>query len=103
MPQDDLYRTGVVIRLDENTDETMLVRNKIRFEASSLKDKETHTVIEGDRLDQLSYRYYGSNRYWFYIADANDFEDTLINPFSDLVAGTILIIPDIDAVANDIR
>lgn len=30
-----------------------------------------HTVIEGDRIDTISFRYYGDPLLWWYIADAN--------------------------------
>lgn len=30
-----------------------------------------HTWIEGDRLDNLSQRYYGDPQYWWFLLDAN--------------------------------
>ena len=93
----DLYSTAVILTYDDTT-ESSLVRNKLVINANKIKDKRTHVVVEGERLDQLAYRYYRDNRLWWVIADANDVGDTLLNPFSDLVPGTLLIIVDLASV-----
>ena len=42
---------------------------------------------EGDRFDQLSFEYYGSPHYWWYIAKANNMK------FNNIENGTIIRIP----------
>lgn len=50
-----------------------------------------HTVMDGETLQSIAYRYYGDSGYWYQIAEAN----RIINPFSDdeFYIGRKLIIP----------
>ena len=50
-----------------------------------------HTVMDGETLQSIAYRYYGDSGYWYQIAEANN----IINPFSDseVFKGRQLIIP----------
>jgi hypothetical protein len=95
MPSQDLYTNGAILDFEDTT--FTLVRPKITYSRLD-NDVQYHTVMEDERIDQIAYKYYGSNRYWFVIADFNDIDDSLINPFSDLVAGTTLIIPSINSL-----
>lgn len=48
-----------------------------------------HTLLEGETLQNIAFRYYGDSGLWYIIADAN----YILNPFEDLVPGQILRIP----------
>jgi hypothetical protein len=52
-----------------------------------------HTVVEGDRLDNLSLRYFGRADLWWIICDYND----IFSPL-ELENGTILRIPALEHV-----
>ena len=51
----------------------------------------THTVIDGDMIDDLALRYGGSETLWWIIVEVNE----MIDPFN-LVAGQELLIPSKD-------
>jgi hypothetical protein len=59
--------------------------------SGSLHSLRTHVVIEGDSLPSVAYKEYGNAGWWRPLALANDVDDPL-----DLVAGTRLLVPDID-------
>ncbi|HOP40233.1 MAG TPA: hypothetical protein PLI53_04250 [Geobacteraceae bacterium] len=44
-----------------------------------------HTVIETDRIDNLSYQYYGTPDYWWYILDKNPGVDPLELPVGEQI------------------
>lgn len=48
-----------------------------------------HTVLEGETLQNIAYRYYGDSGLWYRIALANN----ILNPFAELEHGKIIIIP----------
>lgn len=48
-----------------------------------------HTVLEGETIQSIAYKYYGDSGMWGIIADIN----TIFNPFTELEAGMELIIP----------
>ena len=50
----------------------------------------THTVLDGETLQSISFQYYDDSGYWDIIADANN----IINPLTDITPGLILIIPN---------
>lgn len=49
-----------------------------------------HTVIEGETLQSISFRYYKDSGLWYVISDTND----IYNPFSELIPGMELLIPN---------
>ena len=55
---------------------------------NGILDYYTHTLVDGERLDQLSHRFYGSASYWWVIAAASRIGWCLQVP-----AGTTIIIP----------
>jgi hypothetical protein len=59
--------------------------------SGSLKSLRAHLVIEGDSLASVAYKEYGNAAWWRPLALANDIDD----PFN-LIAGTRLLVPDID-------
>lgn len=52
-----------------------------------------HTVVEGDRIDLIAYRYLGSASLWWVICDYND----IFLPL-DLVSGSVLRLPSVERV-----
>jgi len=44
-----------------------------------------HTVTETDRIDNLSYQYYGTPDYWWYILDKNPGVDPLELPVGEQI------------------
>lgn len=48
-----------------------------------------YTILEGDRLDTLAFKYYGDSSLWYILADVNE----IFNPLEILVPGDELIIP----------
>jgi len=57
------------------------------------------TILDKDRLDLISYKYYGVEEYWWIIALAND----IFDPFSDLDPGDYIRIPDQNTVYEILR
>ena len=51
-----------------------------------------HTLIEGETLHSIAYRYYGDSGLWYHIANAN----SIFNPWdiNELYPGKILSIPN---------
>lgn len=63
------------------------------FEAPSIPGADNdiyHPVASQDRIDSLAKSYYGDQRLWWVIAQANDLDD----PISGLHIGVTLRIPD---------
>lgn len=52
-------------------------------------DDVQHTVLEGETLQNIAFRYYGDSGKWYIIAEANN----IMNPFEELHDGQILTIP----------
>lgn len=48
-----------------------------------------HTLKEGETLQNIAYRYYGDSGKWYIIAEYNN----IINPFTELKGGMVLMIP----------
>lgn len=48
-----------------------------------------HTVLEGETLQSIAFRYYGDSGLWYKIALMND----IMNPFEELVENNIILIP----------
>jgi nucleoid-associated protein YgaU len=49
-----------------------------------------HTLLEGETLQSVAFRYYGDSGLWADIADANN----IIDPFTEVYRGKQLIIPN---------
>ena len=48
-----------------------------------------HTVLEGETLQGIAYKYYGDSGYWSLLADVNN----ILNPFAELEKDMEIIIP----------
>ncbi len=64
-----------------------------RIDTSPRPDDVFHTVVEGDRIDFIAYRYFGRADLWWIICDYND----LFFPL-ELPVGQVLRIPSSDHV-----
>ena len=64
-----------------------------RIDTTPRYDDRLHTVIEGDRIDLLAYRYLGDACLWWIICDYNDIFFPL-----ELQPGTDLRIPSVEHV-----
>ena len=49
-----------------------------------------HSVLEGETIQNIAFKYYGDSGMWGVIADAND----ILNPFEDVHEDMELIIPN---------
>ena len=75
----------------------MVVRDPVKWKGE-LTDK-YHTLLEGETLDQVAFRYYASRagdnaaELWWVIADANG----IVNPFDlEEFVGKELLVPNYD-------
>ena len=50
-----------------------------------------HTYVEGERLDQLSFKYYKNPQYWWVIVEYNP----AIEDFINIKPGTVFRIPNV--------
>jgi len=78
-----LYDNSTILEFLDGT--TQLIRIP-DTETKTLKT--THILIDGETLQDLSFRYYGNSQDWYRIADFND----ILNPF-ELESGTVINIP----------
>lgn len=63
------------------------------IDTSPRPDDTFHTVVEGDRIDLIAYRYLGSARLWWVICDYNSTFFPL-----ELEPGSVLRIPSVERV-----
>jgi hypothetical protein len=64
-----------------------------RIDTSLQPDDTFHTVVEGDRIDLIAYRYLGSTGLWWVICDYNDIFFPL-----ELEPGRAVRIPSVEHV-----
>jgi len=82
----DRYRGNKTKKLDDGR---VVYKSKI-YPNIPLRDDDTYIVTQtGDRLDTISYKYYGTSSYWWIVASANNIHDATFG----LEDGTILRIP----------
>jgi hypothetical protein len=68
--------------------------NPIVFYGMSSFNKMTyyeHTYVQGERLDQIAYKYYKNPGYWWIIPEFNP----QISDFTNIETGTVLKIPNV--------
>jgi len=87
--EDSRYATCVLFV--DGSDEFIGVRERIN--TSKQPDDIFHTVVEGDRIDTIAYRYFGRAELWWIICDYNDIFFPL-----ELEVGTVLRIPSSDNI-----
>ena len=83
----DLYSAGYALKYS-NGDYSL--ERPIPIPIYSDSDQ-IHTVMDGETLQSLAYRYYGDSGFWYQIAEANQ----IVNPISneEFYIGRRLIIP----------
>ena len=83
----DLYSAGYALKYS-NGDYSL--ERPIPIPIYSDSDQ-IHTVLDGETLQSIAYRYYGDSGFWYQIAEANQ----IVNPISDeeFYVGRRLIIP----------
>lgn len=98
----DIIHVGTPIRipnLEEQTSSTSTqVQNDSELENSAQTQEaqqQTHLVVAGDTLWELSQKYYGTGYLWFKIRDANQNKVGLLPNGRPLITpDTVLVIPD---------
>lgn len=78
------YSGGYIIDFGDGD---MILEKPISVNSTQLTT--THTVLEGETLQNIAFRYYGDSGYWTLIAAANN----IFFPFRDLEDGMELVIP----------
>ena len=69
------------------------VGTRQRIDSSPMPDDVFHTVVEGDRIDLIGYRYLGRAELWWVVCDYNDIFFPL-----ELEVGMVLRIPSVEYV-----
>jgi hypothetical protein len=87
---EDSRYAGCVLFVD-GSDEFIGVR--VRIDTTQQPDDIFHTVVEGDRIDLLAYKYFGRVELWWIICDYNDIFFPL-----DIEPGTVLRLPSVEQV-----
>lgn len=81
----DSRYAACVLYVDGNQE---FIGSRQRIDATPRPDDVFHTVVEGDRIDLIAYRYLGRAELWWVICDYNDIEFPL-----ELEVGAVLRIP----------
>lgn len=63
---------------------------RIPYESTLGSSDIYHTVIKGETIQSIAYRYYGDSGLWYIIADSNN----IYNPITEVVEGLELLIPN---------
>lgn len=50
-----------------------------------------YTIVEGDTIDYLAYRFYGDSQYWWLLVDVNPELGNYL--FDDLPKGMLIVVP----------
>lgn len=79
------YKNSVVIDCQDG--DILLERQS--YSVSSGNNVKVHTVLEGETIQSIAFKYYGDSGRWMDIADVN----SIYNPFTDLEEGMELYIP----------
>jgi len=77
------------VQLEENGDIKPIVF--YQFDDLSGKNYTVYTVVQGDRLDRLSYKFFGRPDLWWAIVEYNPELQNFIN----LAPGTVLRVPNV--------
>lgn len=48
-----------------------------------------HTVLDGETIQSISFKYYGDSGFWYVIADMNG----IYNPITEVIPGIQILIP----------
>lgn len=92
MRVEGLYDRGYLVNYTEG--DQALYRNMLYYIPGVSDD--FHTISEDETLLSISQKYYGTQLYWYIIADAND---DIVDNF-DITVGTTIIIPSISTLTS---
>lgn len=82
----DPYINAILVDLEDGD----VSLDRIPFTLDNIKDfRAIHTILEGETLQSIAFRYFGDSGRWMDIADINSIYDA----FEDLEAGNVLYIP----------
>jgi hypothetical protein len=90
---DSRYATCVLYV--DGQDEFLGTRSRV--DTSPQPDDVFHTVVEGDRIDLVAYRYLGRADLWWVICDYNDVFFPL-----ELEPGTVMRVPSVERVHMEV-
>lgn len=82
---DSPYNQGFALRYSDGDYSLEAYPRDIPFSINDIQ----HTVIEGETLQNIAYKYYRDSGKWYIISDANG----IFNPLTEVVPGLILRIP----------
>ena len=82
----DPYSTGVVVKFDDG--DISMERSAVH-PAAVTSYRNTHTVLEGETIQSIAFKYYGDSGRWMDICDVNSIYD----PFEELKPGMEIYIP----------
>jgi len=86
------YQNGTIVDWAVIGDDTLTGKELFRLDFLSIEDLgddyDIYTTQQGDELDELSFRFYGDDRFWWILADVNDLQFIF-----DLEPNIKLIIP----------
>lgn len=85
--------------IESKKDKGVTVTKSVLYPTITPKPGDIYVLTDStDRLDQLSYKYYGTVKYWWIIAHANKISKGSMA----LDSGLRLVIPtDVDSILND--
>lgn len=89
MRNEDLYDRGQLVRYPQG--DRSLHRTPLRY-LTSISDK-YHMIAEEETLLTISYKYYGTQKLWYILADINV---EIIEDIFDLPVGETIVIPNLD-------
>lgn len=82
----DPYKNSIVVDFADGD----ISLDRIPLSISDVTDLQIiHTIVEGETLQNIAFKYYGDSGRWTDIADINSIYDA----FEDLEAGNVLYIP----------
>lgn len=82
----DPYSNSVIIDFDNGDIQV----ERIPLQPKNYESHQTiHTVLEGETIQSIAFKYYGDSGYWMNICDVN----SIYNPITELVPGMELFIP----------
>ena len=86
------YENSKVYKLDEK----YFIGSRKILKKKNYSDNIIHTVIQGERLELIAYKYWGIADLYYIICDWND----IFNPLVDLEPGTVLTLPSFNKVSG---
>lgn len=80
------YYNGIVIKYPDGTGSL----ERLIYNYTPTGKEKVHTILEGETLQSIAFKYLNDSGLWYQIADANN----IIDPFTEVVMGKQIIIPN---------